>query len=483
MSQIPGSTISSLDAIARENLSGNDLLLLENTTDDFKLSLSVLAQYLNLSGIGALADIFNVYGAKNLLPYPYDCTLQFTGQYTRDTVIGNGFITYSGAGISLSVYDNGQIVVDGEANTNVTFILATNLWLEGQYIISTENYISNNSGLYIKTGSDVTSISESTTLTLNNAYEVGIQIAAHENINNVVLKPMIRMSSVEDFAYAPFVMTNKKLTMSKMDITTLTDIIEPTKIAAGQHAIGELIVYGAEKQLARVTSAIELGDIISNGDNVANRTIAEVFAEMRQTFQDGVDTIYNAIVAKGVTPSDSTPSGCATGINTILTTIITYISNKIGTLYPGRYPVISNVESAIDDVYNKGVTDAQTTEWISDLTLETEAKYYNPPSGTVAPTGTYGLSSGSYVLLSCENVLQVMYPSTIQTDFVTVEFYNSSNTLLETVYLDFSTWHDVPSTAVKMKIYARYKMDNHVDNHTISTYKTIKCKYKAKKLR
>lgn len=38
-------------------------------------------------------------------------------------------------------------------------------------------------------------------------------------------------------------------------------------------------------------------------------------SEMKETFQDGVDTIYNAIVAEGVTPSSSTPEACATGIS------------------------------------------------------------------------------------------------------------------------------------------------------------------------
>lgn len=38
-------------------------------------------------------------------------------------------------------------------------------------------------------------------------------------------------------------------------------------------------------------------------------------AQMKVNFQDGVDTIYNAIVAQGITPSSSTPSDCATAIS------------------------------------------------------------------------------------------------------------------------------------------------------------------------
>lgn len=40
---------------------------------------------------------------------------------------------------------------------------------------------------------------------------------------------------------------------------------------------------------------------------------------LQTSFQNGVDTIYNAITAQGVTPSASTPSACATGISTVAT--------------------------------------------------------------------------------------------------------------------------------------------------------------------
>ena len=40
---------------------------------------------------------------------------------------------------------------------------------------------------------------------------------------------------------------------------------------------------------------------------------------MKQSFQDGVNTIYNKIVSCGVTPSDRTPTGCANGIQSIYT--------------------------------------------------------------------------------------------------------------------------------------------------------------------
>ena len=38
---------------------------------------------------------------------------------------------------------------------------------------------------------------------------------------------------------------------------------------------------------------------------------------MKQSFQDGVNTIYNKIVSCGVTPSNKTPTGCSNGIQSI----------------------------------------------------------------------------------------------------------------------------------------------------------------------
>lgn len=54
-------------------------------------------------------------------------------------------------------------------------------------------------------------------------------------------------------------------------------------------------------------------DVATDADMNALRT------SLQTSFQDGVDAIYNAITAQGVTPSASTPSACATGISTVAT--------------------------------------------------------------------------------------------------------------------------------------------------------------------
>lgn len=54
-----------------------------------------------------------------------------------------------------------------------------------------------------------------------------------------------------------------------------------------------------------------------NGYSVKDEYARNEIAQMKINFQGGVDTIYNAIVAQGVTPSSSTPSDCAAAITSI----------------------------------------------------------------------------------------------------------------------------------------------------------------------
>lgn len=111
-----------------------------------------------------------------------------------------------------------------------------------------------------------------------------------------------------------------------------------------------------------------------NGYNVKDAYAREEIAQMKINFQDGVDTIYNAIVSQGVTPSASTPSACADGIATVATNkysegenaeknktfsfnirVSTYNSSTINELDVRRWVSVSctRVESATTPVYFK----------------------------------------------------------------------------------------------------------------------------------
>lgn len=102
----------------------------------------------------------------------------------------------------------------------------------------------------------------------------------------------------------------------------------------------------------------------------SNSSINAAIAQMRVDFQVGVDTVIGAIQSKGVTLSGSTPFDCVTGVNKILVTLMDYASSLSEILYPGRYPVISNVESAMDDIYVKGKADGR--EAAESVTMTSE---------------------------------------------------------------------------------------------------------------
>lgn len=72
-----------------------------------------------------------------------------------------------------------------------------------------------------------------------------------------------------------------------------------------------------EWRLCRAKTAIKADAELSYG-NYEETSFQELLSEMQTSFQDGVDTVYNAVVAKGVTPSSSTPSAIATAIGRLL---------------------------------------------------------------------------------------------------------------------------------------------------------------------
>lgn len=91
-------------------------------------------------------------------------------------------------------------------------------------------------------------------------------------------------------------------------------------------------------------SAATMNDLeqrISEGFSAAeeaNSQLSSEISSMKQSFQDGVNTIYNKIVSCGVTPYNKTPTECAKAIQTI---------------YDGRY------SSGYSIGYNEGRTQGQ----------------------------------------------------------------------------------------------------------------------------
>ena len=128
----------------------------------------------------------------------------------------------------------------------------------------------------------------------------------------------------------------------------------------------------------------------SVGDTVEQvQTNTNEIAQMKVTFQDGVDTIYNSIVAEGVTPTASTPSALAT---------------------------------AVGSVYDKGVSDAESVTW-------TEPIYMEDGAGTNAPTtATYTFLSNRYLPYKNLKSIKVTSYTTQGTSYVDDSYININDT-------------------------------------------------------
>lgn len=103
---------------------------------------------------------------------------------------------------------------------------------------------------------------------------------------------------------------------------------------SGGYAVDDVVTY-ADK-LYKFTSAHSGA---WTGLDVEQVDVEQQVTEMKQSFQNGVDTIYDAVVAEGVTPSASTPSAIA---------------------------------SAVGSVYDKGKSDAESVTWTQTIASYTQ---------------------------------------------------------------------------------------------------------------
>lgn len=114
-----------------------------------------------------------------------------------------------------------------------------------------------------------------------------------------------------------------------------------SSISAGTVLVGNGTDTPSERGINSTSGGVENSDSLTTAG-----ALYATKAAMQATFQDGVDTIYNAIVAEGVTLSESTPSACATGVHAVAT-------NKYNAgRSQGRQDVKStNVAAFISDTY------------------------------------------------------------------------------------------------------------------------------------
>lgn len=171
-----------------------------------------------------IADIVNIYGAKNILPYPY---------HSKSGLVHNG-ITYT-------INSDGSVTANGTANGSSTFYYFSDLkgsdiqYLNGcifsglsdgsdnTYFLSIHQSVSpwtpycrlTNEGNKVISG-----IPNDDTLV-----DCIIRVANGTTVTNKTFYAMMREPGITDDAYAPYAMTNKELTDAYGIISRRFDVI------------------------------------------------------------------------------------------------------------------------------------------------------------------------------------------------------------------------------------------------------------------
>lgn len=196
-----------------------------------------------------ISDIVNVYGAKNLIPFPY---------YRKSGYSTNGLVgTYT---------DDGVITINKEAGSNIAYFALSNITAdyflepETEYILSVEAENLNNASIFLSVdGTDITAIRAfssdyqevkfTTPASISGAVVLGFYWPNTAVETNAILKPMIRLASIKDKTYAPYAKTNKKLT-DQLKIKT----IELTNQTTSND--GRLILNGQGHKMAIVSARL-----------------------------------------------------------------------------------------------------------------------------------------------------------------------------------------------------------------------------------
>lgn len=138
-------------------------------------------------------------------------------------------------------------------------------------------------------------------------------------------------------------------------------------------------------------SKVSVSDILSTHAKNINMLLYNI-NKMKQNFQDGVDSVYNAIVSAGTTPSSKSLSDVVTGIGNMST-------NRYNTGYSDGVVAGGNV--GYNDGYNAGKTDGYN-EGKTDGYNEGMTKY-NPTNATLDNSGYLTVTNSSGVIRLAKN--------------------------------------------------------------------------------
>lgn len=159
-----------------------------------------------------ISQAFGIYGAKNLIPYPYyDTTKTVNGITFTDN--GDGTVTVNGtatAQTNFFVCNNkttfgytGKVKITGcpSGGSKSTYRLYVNTYTGTGYAEIASDY---GDGVEFNIDEDITDTTQ--------GYSIQIRIMSGTSVENLTFKPMLRLASDTDDTWQPYAKTNKQLT-------------------------------------------------------------------------------------------------------------------------------------------------------------------------------------------------------------------------------------------------------------------------------
>lgn len=204
------------DLTAISAFRSNDYIAVDNASEEQtkKLPASVITD--------EFSAIENVYGAKNLIPYPCNQFSRSSNGITftdngDGTVTANGTATadasynisqrYGVSGGSFSLKNGNYLLSGCEGGSNTTFFIQAGVTKNNVFSLLNKNYDGDTA---ITVDGDDNS---------NDSANISVQIVIRsgQTFTNKVFKPMIRLASIQDDTYVPYVPTNKELMSCKLN--------------------------------------------------------------------------------------------------------------------------------------------------------------------------------------------------------------------------------------------------------------------------
>lgn len=217
-----GFFISIANGATVSNLVFKPMLRLVEDTDDTYAPYSKTNRELTIDKAeqAEVNDIVNVYGAKNVLRFPYSYSTRTIEGITY-TVNDDGTITANGTSTGISIFrcsirkdatvegdffiPNGNYILSGctgGATSPATYDLRCVVTKNNEAVVLAIN--TNGDTPFTVDGDDFSQYGANPT--------IQIIIRSGITVTNLVFKPMIRLASVNDNTYQPYAMTNQQMT-------------------------------------------------------------------------------------------------------------------------------------------------------------------------------------------------------------------------------------------------------------------------------